>query len=503
MRVFGQAPSLIKSNEVSVMRAFLSGLCLLLVSVFLAPSQAFAQSAEADCRSLERSNVDCGCVAQRISVFNRASPSPDARNMIAESYRLSLGLDNNWEAAMETFMADPIQAMAATEAYDAVGGQPGNIEDFESGCVIAGAAMPSIQTPQPTPAATTYVELCSDVAGDNRWCACSAGRIERRLSATEAEAYFWGMADVRTVDPEDREVSYARRGAQMGMSGAQFAALLQRAHDSYQLHEEQDTFYCDAMTWADDNPGVDEAARLEAGFEPGTVGALSSGQVEALHAGSAPLANAREIAARNCTNNGNSEHYCACYMRDFEARIVQTSSPDVALAWALNFAGEGVTASERMSLAQSVPREAMQQSASLFASTMDLGDSCSQAAPGEDAAPTRMAGSARERMIALCTADGADARTCNCVVDRMEGALPPDDFELIVDIREAEARGADDPLAEVAAERGLTADEAEEALANNPAIIEGSMMMGQSMMQCMGGMPALPQGIPGMPRGGH
>ena len=105
-------------------------------------------------------------------------------------------------------------------------------------------------------------------------------------------------------------------------------------------------------------------------------------------------------------------------------------------------------------------------------------------------------------MIALCTADGAEMSTCTCAVDRMEAQFPPADFELIVDIREADARGEEDPLAAVAAERGLSADEARDALENNPAIIRGSMMMGQSMMQCMGGMPNLPAGIPGLPGGG-
>ena len=81
----------------------------------------------------------------------------------------------------------------------------------------------------------------------------------------------------------------------------------------------------------------------------------------------------------------------------------------------------------------------------------------------------------------------------------MEEIFSSDDFELFVDIREAEFNGADDAFAKVAEDRGLTRAEAETALQNNPAMIGGAMAMAGAAMQCMGGMPNM-SGIPGMPQ---
>ena len=468
---------------------------------------AIAQDALAACQSLNRSNIDCGCVASRVDVFDRVSPSEQAREVIHQSYLYALGLENTLEPAFEALMSNPMQAIAAAEAYDSVGGQPSSIQEFEQGCVIQGAEIASLPQPSSSPAAQNYTQLCSSIASGERWCSCTTARIEATLGQPDADAYLWGMADVRTVEPEDRERSYQQRGAQMGLSGDAFEALLTEARASYSQVEEQDSLYCEAMTWADTEPGLSTSARSNAGFEPGVAGQLGSGQTagnDSLDTSSDAVANAREIVARSCASNGNSEHYCACYMRDFEARVVAPSSPDVALAWAVNFGAEGgISASERMSFAQSLPQSAMQEAGMLFAQTSDIGQACTQnpaGATGE--ARRRPEGTPRERMERLCLADGADAETCSCAAGRMEAAFPAADFELIVEIREADARGEDDPLAAVAAERGLSADEAREALENNPAIIRGTMMMGQSLMQCMGGMPDLPAGIPGIPGGG-
>ena len=128
--------------------------------------------------------------------------------------------------------------------------------------------------------------------------------------------------------------------------------------------------------------------------------------------------------------------------------------------------------------------------------TMDMGEQCTQ---GPAARGPALQGAPSERMRAICVAENEDEALCDCLVNKMESQFGPDDFELIVDIREAEHRGAEDAFAEVAAQRGLSREEAETALMNNPAIISATMSMGASMMQCMGGMPSMP-GFPGMPQ---
>ena len=161
--------------------------------------------------------------------------------------------------------------------------------------------------------------------------------------------------------------------------------------------------------------------------------------------------------------------------------------------------GSGMTGSEQVTLMQSIPQADNQSAAMMFMETMDMGESCSQ---GPAAAAPKLEGTPRERMMTVCIAENEDEALCDCMVSKMEAQFNPDDFELMVDIREAEHRGAEDAFAEVAAERGLSREEAEQALMNNPAIIGASMSMGASMMQCMGGMPQMPT-FPAMPGMGN
>ena len=136
----------------------------------------------------------------------------------------------------------------------------------------------------------------------------------------------------------------------------------------------------------------------------------------------------------------------------------------------------------------------------LMMQTMGVGDSCPQeeVASAQAAAATASTaamaggpdGSPQERMLAMCMEDNDDRAACDCLVGKMSESLEPDDFELLVDIRQAEFNGADDPFAVVAQQRGLSGPQAQMELLSSQSMLMG--VMGMNLMACMSGMPGMP-----------
>lgn len=463
----------------------------------LGAAPALAQSSQAACESLNRPNIDCACVASRIATFNRVSPNDAAKAVIDQGYLFALAMPNTFSESLETAMSDPMTAMVTMEAYEGLGGRPENIEDYEKGCVIEDASPAELTQQSTTPSFVSYVSACNASTGDNRFCNCDASRKIRHVSDREFEAYFRSFSDYSDGDARSSAEQSEMRGRAMGMSAEAFDQLQADARAKISPHEEADAMYCSAMTWADGRPGVDQETRLLAGFEPGVAELLSDRVEPKQPSAEGPLSTARRIVSDACTADGNTDQYCACYKDEFETRVVASAPSDnIALAWALmGTGGSGLATSEYMRLTQSLPQSDHQAAGMMFMQTMDMGEQCTQ---GPAAQAPAMQGTPSERMRAICIAENEDEALCGCMVDKMESQFSPDDFELIVDIREAEYRGAEDAFAEVAAQRGLSREEAETALMNNPAIISGSMSMGASLMQCMGGMPNMPA-IPGIP----
>lgn len=462
--------------------------------ILAAPAGATPGSVGDACKSLDRPNIDCACVGKRIAVFDRFSPDAANKAVIREGYMAAIGLENSFAESFEAVMSDPMKAIIATEAYDAVGGRPENITDYEAGCVIEEAPLPEITLSKETPAIDGYVASCTASTGDGRYCTCSANRKASRLSDREFEAYFRSFSDYGGGDAWSSSELSASRGASKGLSGAEFDALQSQARSKLAPHEERDEATCSALLWADQSSGFDEETRQLAGFEPGVADRLVPSDDHARPTASDPIDQARMIVGNSCSSNGNSDQYCSCYASEFETRVVSASpSPNVILAWALMGHGDGLKTSEYAQLTQSIPQSDHQAAGMMFIQTMDMGETCSQGPLPE---ATRLDGTPRERMIEVCVAENEDEAICNCMVDEMQANLSPDEFELMVDMREADYRGADDPLAEVAAERGLTRAEAEEALGGNQSLIAG--VMGMNAVKCLGGIPNI-QGFPGFP----
>ncbi|NQY13893.1 MAG: hypothetical protein HRT81_08560 [Henriciella sp.] len=477
-------------------------------------AEAENQTAKEACASLDRPNIDCSCVAQRISVFERMSPSAQARATIVQGYLHGLGKPNTYLVSYEALMSDQMSAMMAVEAYDKVGGQPSNITDYENGCVIADVSPIEIKSAYDFEAIGDYVAACTASTSDQRFCQCDANRKAQHVSAIEFEAYFRSFSDYDGDAFSSAELSQAR-GKAMGISGERFDQLQAAARAKMEAAGDADLQYCTALTWADRTPGVSAEGRLDAGFEPGVVvitGARTPAQSDGDFAlrptddsghgsrlpDAGPAETALNIVNESCAAQGNSATYCTCYSQAYETDVAKkVDDPEVALAWALlNSGGAGLSTTDFMSMTQSIPQATHQAAGMMLIQTMELGSHCTQ---GQTIKAASLSGTPKQRMMEICVNENEDEALCSCTVGKMEAQFSPDDFELIVDIREAEFLGSEDALADVAEQRGLNRAEAEEALANNPAIIGGMMSMGASMMQCMGGVPNM-SGLPGMPQ---
>lgn len=473
----------------------------LLVTASTALSNDEAQDA---CASLERPNIDCQCVAKRISTYQRFAPTQDAKRLVIEHYKKSLGLSNDYGAAVRSAYGDEsdfMRRMAIEESFDQIGGTPSGVEDFESGCVMAGANPVSVPSTRSVSLSSdyssdSYIAACLNAIGasdkNRRYCQCQTSRLTSRLSDPEFEAYYRSFSQYGQGNLSEL------RAKSMGISASAYDRLSTSARSKIEPNKSQDEAFCNARIWADEMPGLDADARQLAGFEPGIALAASPAPLSSPdHMSGDPVDRARKVVADSCSKNGNSETYCACYMRDFESRVVSKSANgNVTLAWALMQGDSAMTQMDYIATMQSLSREDQQAAGMMLMSTSDLGESCSQGEPAEVAA---MKGSPADRMMTICIAENEDRALCECAVGKMEESFSPDDFELFVDIREAEFNGAEDAFAKVAEDRGLSRAEAETALENNPALMGGAMAMASSAMQCMGGMPNM-SGIPGMPQ---
>lgn len=491
----------------SFVQKWIAYLALILTFMVGLTSHAKAQDGfEALCSSLNRPNIDCSCVAKRVSTFEQYAPTLEAKQMISEGYKRALGLNNDFENAITTAYGDQddfMRRVAIQEAFDPLGGEPNSAKDFETGCVIAGKAVadltPSREISLSADYSTkAYYNNCIASVGDTqryqRFCTCSLERITRRISDQEFEAYFRSFTQYEANDGSQEELRQ-RRADSMGLSPARYQELATSARSKIESNSERDEAFCDSRNWSVTDLGQTEEERTLAGFDPDVlnrpVSALSD--AEASTRGST-IENARKIVSDNCAADGNSSDYCGCYINDFEAQVVsRAKTPAVALAWALLNGSGALSDSQYISTMQSIPEADMRSAAMMNLETMDLGGQCSK---GQTSTAPALTGTAEERMIKICMSENDNRQLCECTTSKMKSKLSVTDFKLIVDIREADHQGADDPLAKVAADRGMTTKQAEQAMMTNQSLMGG--MMGMDLMSCMGGMPNL-SNIPGMP----
>ena len=141
-------------------------------------------------------------------------------------------------------MSNPIAAMAAIEMYDQVGGRPENINDYELGCVIAGASPLVLAVPSEPAAVDEYIAGCTASTGDARFCTCDASRKTSRVSGMEFEAYYRSFSDYSDSDATTTNEMTEARAKKMGVSSAQFDSLQSSARNKISAHQAEDEAYC-------------------------------------------------------------------------------------------------------------------------------------------------------------------------------------------------------------------------------------------------------------------
>jgi hypothetical protein len=180
-----------------------------------------------------------------------------------------------------------------------------------------------------------------------------------------------------------------------------------------------------------------------------------------------------------CSSESLDAAQCACVQTEF---LAGTSDLDPADAEAIAlFVGQpGLAPQVMMTAMQSLDQTRLPT----LMMSIDPVMSKVEAACAGPAVPTFVDDPSlptRDRYIATCAIDVDHPGVCDCMADALEQNLEPLVFDLVTDIRAVEAAGGEDAFETVANERGLTVQEAEDAL----AVYSGSLMSSMGpMMAC-------------------
>ena len=187
------------------------------------------------------------------------------------------------------------------------------------------------------------------------------------------------------------------------------------------------------------------------------------------------------IVFEGCGARGNTGEYCSCVLEDFQTRVFPAANtPEAALGAAVMMYSDSMNQAQMMSVLSEMNPDDQTQAVMLMGQYSDLGEACDAGAAITD---VEIEGTPEERLTQICIIENDSPELCQCLTDKLAARMGPDDLELLADIRTAAAQGAADPLAKVANDRGFSREEAEEALANNGAMMN---IGGADLMSCMG-----------------
>ena len=309
---------------------------VVLCAALLFWTQALAQddAIRGACERFERSNIDCACVAKKVATFQSKAPSINAREIIAQGYFYSVGVSNDLLQRMERVYSDPIGAMEMMEAFDSLGGRPENLDDYENGCVIAGARRASFAQPRDTEMMQQYRKACVAASGQQRYCACEGAQLQTVLSDREFEAYFRSFADYSDKEATTRAQMAQARGKAMGLDADAYQELPVNARNKVSKHRQERETYCHAMVWADDAAGASAAVRQNGGFSPELLSSAVESDQSIAHAqadapaatanGAAGVGSARDRLFNICMSDNNNQAMCECMGTQME----QSMPPD-------------------------------------------------------------------------------------------------------------------------------------------------------------------------------
>ena len=472
---------------------------LRLLSLLALVSAAFSSAAIADtdiakaCGTLNRPNIDCACVAKRMDVMKNATESVIGKQVLEHGYLWSVNLENKYIDKTKQLQKDGLSFADFDQDMDTFGGRPDEITDYEAGCAIQNAEKPELPVAQPGSVVSGLTKLCEGQgdSGKKRFCACYSHRKSLNVTAPELEAHYRGYADWLGKDIKSAAQKNKSHASIMGLSDTAYDTLMRSANKKIDAAANRDNNYCEAMLWADNEDGSPRAQRERGGFSDDVLKKLknrSKADIKKVEA-FGKVAQAEAIINAACKSEGKSDAQCACTITDFRSSVVaKAQKPDHAYGWAvMRFGDQGMAQTDFLKALQSLSPADQMAAGQLLGTTPDIGLNCQKQKGSSDTkGPKSFSGDATQRMNKICESDGTPKAMCECTTNSMKSSMGADDFELIVDIREAEHLGYDDPMAKVAEDRGLTKDEAEQAMMMNKQLMGG--MMSMDLMSCMSDM---------------
>ncbi len=491
-------------------------------------ASALAQDAEgfALCESLERPNIDCACVAQRVEQYRTNAPSEAVSDLVIARYANALGKDEpDLEAAMQRVTNEGEDGMAFLRAeryFDRLDGPISDASQIEAQCVIPGVAPAPAPAPAPGTAAAALADACTESVGETQasWCGCEAAMMESIVGPERLEAYHLSFSLYPDDPTEDPAIIRAGR---MGVIPARYEELQQSARATLEPELDGLRNYCTAMTWADAEDGSSaevraavgtgeasepmgygsaeelEAAMRAAGAEAdamaaeaqrsGATSAPADIQAELEAATGTPQAmSASAIIAQGCDG---SEAYCGCVAEGLD-EATAGASDDARMLAAMNLVGSEIDPAIVTSVMRSVGPAAHAELGQIFPAIMPIPGRCEAAAgasaAAEAAEAARSGGDPRERYLALCEVQqGAEAAdVCACSADHFSATLNDDEFDLLIRVQAADLDGQGG-FESFAGDMGMSEAEAGRALASNPRLMRS--MMGVQSACMTGGYP--------------
>lgn len=354
-------------------------LVVTLSAVLLVAPQAQSQTLlnfDVACESLNRPNVDCACVSERLGLFMNLAATEDVKTLVTERYMNSIGKENQLDMVLGIFNADRMALVTAELAYESVGGLPQNINDFEKGCAIPSAAQYQFDEVDVDSQAGLYLEAQVKSVGEayRRSLYCTANLLDRYLSEQEFEAYRLSFSYYEGDHNSDDQ---ANRAKKMNIKRSEFIRLEKSARSKISKNSTKDENYCYAMTNADNVSVVQN--QKDKDYQTKQIKKL--GLVPAVDVNTAKddETKARNLMKNSCSKSGNSESYCQCLMSDFEANIVKKSPrPSVTLAWTVIHSAADIASDSLMQLMMQAKPEDQLDASMLLMTTSNVGEKCVQ-----------------------------------------------------------------------------------------------------------------------------
>lgn len=487
------------------------------------------------CSSIDRTQVDCACVGNRLATFLHVSPAPEFSAFTEANYRRTIGLRSDIETALEAAMGSDEKIMNLIAAYDPHGGH--DIE-YERGCVIESAPSTPIA---PLPSGDLYqtaYNQCASSTGFTRYCQCLVAAEAEILTEQEFDANFVDEVRYQTFMGSNDEFK-AQRALEMNISVAALNHLQSQASTKLNEYSDGDgssmfSNECHAKTYGEDmrsglvNPAMarsaaeragapvglesidvsaapriqtgqefqdeimneqmdalDEALRMSEGAEEEADELLNSPILADIKDGS-DLPSSSDVLATGCAGEeGRSPAYCECLATEFDSAVPTNISEGGRRMAAMMLTGSGLPSTMGAKISTNASVAEQREAAEAFPDIMDLPAKC-EASARSSAVTEALAGtgSVRERYIGMCQLqfEGVGDSVCGCAADYYEKTLNENEWRMMIDIQVAELKGDDNAFEQYAENIGLTRQEAESAIISNPRLMQAMMGIGPACL---------------------